>query len=605
MNFPRCVVLVTLLLCMFNAAVCFYVPGIVVLALCSAAVLCFRQRWQPKVFLEVGLVCVAITALLWSATRVSMLFLAGIAGVFLISAVVLFFTGKRWMEKVLQCILMGGAAWCLFFSSMPRLLFQAFKEQRTAFLEHGNWGIAHQHDGSLSIRAQYSYDFLKRIICSEDVVNLDGIDDFSELWLITPTKPFHTEEIQRIRSWVAKGGRLVVITDHTDLFGHSSTLAPLLQVFGLESRKNCILDRTGDGGTYYSWLSSFRGLTANSFTGNGEAWLFQTGFSERTDYSKNSFFSDNQISDEEEAGIHSVGLTSAFGLGTVVLFGDSTLFANFALSRPSSQALLQKVVNGGRSFPFYALAAICLFIFISFNQEGKGRLVAFLSAAFLSSGIVFLWGIPSKKLCYDFTTILEVQGDWSIVEDNGAPYATLFAASFSKSGYFPVWKGSSTQTEMIKFSNGICLENEKRKIWKPCASLDKRFQQPPSMSVDMFLETLIRDSRLSSFWFEEGVGPLKDMAYECFWKRITGQKKNIQSFAFSTPEFVDCFFVSSQEKRISVRTRIVRIKGQEPWVVVGDWIVGKEMESGVILIRKNWQHPSWKEGDAVLSVISP
>lgn len=605
MNFSRCVVLVTLLLCMFNAAVCFYVPGIVVLALCSAAVLCFRQRWQPKVFLEVGLVCVAITALLWSATRVSMLFLAGIAGVFLISAVVLFFTGKRWMEKVLQCILMGGVTWCLFFSSMPRLLFQAFKEQRTAFLEHGNWGIAHQHDGSLSIRAQYSYDFLKRIICSEDVANLDGIDDFSELWLITPTKPFHTEEIQRIRSWVAKGGRLVVITDHTDLFGHSSTLAPLLQVFGLESRKNCILDRTGDGGTYYSWLSSFRGLTANSFTGNGEAWLFQTGFSERTDYSKNSFFSDNQISDEEEAGIHSVGLTSAFGLGTVVLFGDSTLFANFALSRPSSQALLQKVVNGGRPFPFYALATICLFIFISFNQEGKGRLVAFLSAAFLSSGIVFLWGIPSKKLCYDFTTILEVQGDWSIVEDNGAPYATLFAASFSKSGHFPVWKGSSTQTEMIKFSNGICLENEKRKIWKPCASLDKRFQQPPSMSVDMFLETLIRDSRVSSFWFEEGVGPLKDMAYECFWKRITGQKKNIQSFAFSTPEFVDCFFVSSQEKRISVRTRIVRIKGQEPWVVVGDWIVGKEMESGVILIRKNWQHPSWKEGDAVLSVISP
>ena len=123
-----------------------------------------------------------------------------------------------------------------------------------------------------------------------------------------------------------------------------------------------------------------------------------------------------------------------------------------------------------------------------------------------------------------------------------------FLPLLSKSGHFPVWKGSSTQTEMIKFSNGICLENEKRKIWKPCASLDKRFQQPPSMSVDMFLETLIRDSRVSSFWFEEGVGPLKDMAYECFWKRITGQKKNIQSFAFSTPEFVDCFFVSSQEK---------------------------------------------------------
>lgn len=603
MNISRYVALVTLLLCMFNAAVCCYVPGIVVLALCSAVVLCFKQRWQPKVFLEIGLVCVAITGLLWAATKVSMLFSAGIAGVFLISAAVLFFTEKRWTEMVLQGILMVGVAWCLFFSSMPRLLFQAFKEQRTAFLEHGNWGITQRHDGSLSIRAQYSYDFVKRIICSEDVADLEEIDKFSELWLITPTKPFRAEEIQKIRSWVAKGGRLVVITDHTDLFGHSSALNPLLKIFGLASRKNCILDRTGDGGTYYSWISSFKGLTSNSFSGKGEAWLFQMGFSERTDYSKNSFFSDNQISDEEEAGIHAVGLTSGFGLGTVVLFGDSTLFANFALSRPSSQALLQKVINGGNPFPFYALAAICLFIFIGFSQKGSGRLVAFLSAAFLGSGIVILLVIPSKKMCYDFATILEVKGDWSMVEDNGAPYSTLFAASFSKSGHFPVWKGSSTQTKMIEFSNGIRLENEKRKIWKPCVSLDKRLQQRPSMSVEMFLETLIHDSRISSFWFEEGVGPLKDMAYECFWKRITGEKKNVQSFAFSSAKFVDCFFVSSQ-KKIPVRTRIARIKDRKPWVVIGDWIVGKEVESGVILIRKNWQHPSWGEGDAVLSVIS-
>ena len=112
MNVFRYVVLATLLLCMFNAAVCFYVPGIVVLALCSAAVLCFRQKWGPKVLLDVGLICVAITGLLWTATRVSMLFFAGVAGIFLISAVVLFFTGKRWIEIVLQSLLMAGVAWC-------------------------------------------------------------------------------------------------------------------------------------------------------------------------------------------------------------------------------------------------------------------------------------------------------------------------------------------------------------------------------------------------------------------------------------------------------------------------------------------------------------
>lgn len=163
-------------------------------------------------------------------------------------------------------------------------------------------------------------------------------------------------------------------------------------------------------------------------------------------------------------------------------------------------------------------------------------------------------GNTFKKLCYDFTTALEVQGDWSMVEDNGAPYATLFAASFSKSEYFPVWKGSSTQTEMIQFSNGIRLENEKGKVWKPCMSLDKRFQQPPSMSVEMFLETLIRDSWVSSFWFEEGVGPLKDMAYGCFGKGLQERRRMFSLLFFPPQNLLIVFYFQPEEEDFSSYT---------------------------------------------------
>lgn len=63
-----------------------------------------------------------------------------------------------------------------------------------------------------------------------------------------------------------------------------------LESMGLRIQKDCILDSTGDGGTYQNLFQKFKGLSANSFSGRGETWLVENGYSERTDYSKNSFF---------------------------------------------------------------------------------------------------------------------------------------------------------------------------------------------------------------------------------------------------------------------------------------------------------------------------
>lgn len=598
--------------CLFNAAVCVHIIGMIVLTILTAVVLSYLASCPAGRLFQIGLVLSGVTALLWSGTQESVLFLSAISAACLLASGLMFISKRKRVNALMEAALCAGILWCLFQSPLPQLIIQTFKEPRIAFLERGHWGISQPHDGDLTIRAQYSYDMMKQIIGSEDTSDLTGLEAYTELWMVTPTQPFIPEEIQHLRSWIAQGGRLIVITDHTDLFGHASALNPFLATIGIQTQKNSLLDNTGDGGSYLTGLRSFKGLTANSVTGQGEAWLLVNGYAERADYGKNSFFSDNQISDEEENGIYAAGMTSPFGLGSIVLFGDSTLFANFALSRPSAQALLQKVLHAGKPFPCHTLAAMMILVFLGTLRRGKTQLVCLPLSLILFAGVLLYYGSPRREPSYHFAPTQEVWGDWTLAENNDSAYGVLFAASFAKSEKFPVWRGSSTEDGKITFSNGCVLESKtdigqkdgtsQQKPWLPSSSWEERLNQPPSLSIDAFLETLIRDSRFSSFWFEEGVGPFKNEAYQRFWQRVTCQHPSKTMLSLLPPEQINGVLILNKEKRLPVRARMARLQGNENWVILGDWIIGKQVAPGTILIRNNWQHPSWGTNNVVLQM---
>lgn len=171
-----------------------------------------------------------------------------------------------------------------------------------------------------------------------------------------------------------------------------------------------------------------------------------------------------------------------------------------------------------------------------------------------------------------------------------------------------------TEDGKITFSNGCVLESktdigqkdetnpQEQKTWLPSSSWEERLKQPPSLSIDAFLETLIRDSRFSSFWFEEVVGSFKNEAYQRFWQRVTCQHPSKTMLSLLPPEQINGVLILNKEKRLPVRARMARLQGNENWVILGDWIIGKQVAPGTILIRNNWQHPSWGTNDVVLQV---
>lgn len=595
----RYITLAILLLCMFNAAVCMNIPALIVLTCLSALVLACKNPLSSGIWAQIGILLFGITVMLWAGTRTPVLFLFCLTATFLLTSVVLRIPSSGKKDLWITLLLLLGAFGCLTQSTLPPLLFQSLREQKIAYWEKGSWGITQPHDHTLTIQAQYSYDLVKKIIGSTDITDLSPIDEYTELWIVTPTSPWTHEEITRLRRWVARGGRLVVITDHTDLFGHVTAVNPLLAAFSLRAEKNCILDDTGDGGTYCTGLRSLKGLTANSFTGRGETWLLQKGYAERTDYSKNSFFSDNQISDEEIPGLYPVGLTAPFGLGTITLFGDSTLFANFALSRPSAQYLLQKIADAGSPFPCYAVASTFLLLFIALSRRGPLRTACLITSALLLLGILVQPLAVRRTLTYAFSPTMEVRGDWTLAEDNEAKYATLFAASFIHSNQFPFWKGPSTSSNSITCSGQHILPGSPAPAWQPSPILTDRLRQSPSLTIEQFLKALIQDSRYSSFWFDDGIGPLKNRAYRQFWSELTDRKTSAPPIELLPSETITGTIILNQTDRIPVTATLTRLKDNAPWVILGDWIIGKETSPGTILIRSNWQHPAWNNKDLI------
>lgn len=237
------------------------------------------------------------------------------------------------------------------------------KEGRVLIDEkHSNWEwTTEEYDtawyGEKSGYNYYSfYTYLNSFYQVErnfETLSSELLSDYDVLILKTPTEPFSTEEVESIADFVAGGGGLFLIGDHTNVFGMSSFLNPVAGMFGLCFRYDSTYEL--NSGT----LSEYRrpALLPHPAVQHMPPFLFATsctleaplsaeavivGYGLKSlyaDYSQKNFFPAEPETPEMTFGLFLQAAAVRHGKGRVLAFTDSTVFSNFWMFMPGKPEL--------------------------------------------------------------------------------------------------------------------------------------------------------------------------------------------------------------------------------------------------------------------------
>ena len=172
-----------------------------------------------------------------------------------------------------------------------------------------------------------------------------SLENVSIVVLLMNASPMKLQERKALLSFVESGGGLLVIGDHTDVEGTSSALNPLLKAFGAKLAFDTVWRRLDAG------IKDVRYLT-HPLTSHLDRIYFSTGcsisldccsslepficsssllFSDIGDYGNDSYLGDASLNENEKLGSLPLAVAGSYGLGRVILFGDSAYFQNGVL----------------------------------------------------------------------------------------------------------------------------------------------------------------------------------------------------------------------------------------------------------------------------------
>jgi hypothetical protein len=266
---------------------------------------------------------------------------------------------------------------------------------------HSNWEWTDMpfDTTSVGIRAEYNYcclvDYLSHhyeVETSADGLSESLLDSVDVLVIKTPTEPFTPEELKTITTFVRSGGGLLLIGDHTNLFGMTDFLNPVAELFGMGFRYDDTFDLASTGLSVFKrpdtvFHPSLRGvdrfgfLTSCTAVGGAgiEPVMIGCGLgSEDVDYGHPNFFGNIAYDLCDRFGLFLQACSTRFGRGRVLLFTDSTCFSNFCLFGPGVRDLVVGFIDylnrEGTRYPWVrpiALAAFGVACALSVSHLGR------------------------------------------------------------------------------------------------------------------------------------------------------------------------------------------------------------------------------------------
>lgn len=212
----------------------------------------------------------------------------------------------------------------------------------------------------------YNYACMRRLLETfHEVAEAPGaltaadLDGAAGLVIYDPDRRFSGDEIALVREFVRAGGGLLVIGDHTNVFGSTSHLNELCEAFGFQFRDDVLfdldddfhqmIDRPLNAGAFWHGTDFFklRGPASIRPTSLWTRPVWQVGHAKsvRAIYSVNNFYPPPHDNPAMRTGTFCVSAASRYGRGRVVAWGDSTVFSNFEIFYPGKYEYLLNAVG--------------------------------------------------------------------------------------------------------------------------------------------------------------------------------------------------------------------------------------------------------------------
>ncbi len=457
------------------------------------------------------------------------------------------------------------------------------KAEKIALLEGGVWATANQvlmGTEALSTKHQYTYERFREALDAKNIKITDSISEFDELIIITPTTPFELEFVSKVKNWTSQGGRLLIVADHTNLFGHQTVLNQLIKEFGIGIRPDGLFETDTNGGIYGNIFKNLAGLTPCSISEGVVPRLKMRAWSESPDYTAPSFFGELDPTNDDKFGNYPVLGSRRYGKGEVSIFTDSTFFANFTINRWSSQSLLGSIFWPLKASVYALLGLIALLFYLA-------RPISWLAPI----GIALILIAPSTGF-----KVFENQRSKNIVKL--APPDTVENDSEERDK----GTGSALLASAYAFGVGIQWDSNapitfKKHIIKTGIPLiSKNSDQIPPIDIRDLAEGRFYIDQ-NSFWFNQGVGIFRTANMANLWKSLGA---NIESLDLSVIEKSDRELIGPDGKTARYKVEIIK----NGWILIDQRVVAKWIpENSKWLARKEWQFGTWLKKDIIFTPI--
>lgn len=250
-------------------------------------------------------------------------------------------------------------------------------------------------------------------------MDAEVLDNCDVLVAKVPTSPYTAEEVEAIRRFVERGGGLLMIGEHTNVFKTGTYLNQVAHDFGFEYRYDCLFGIDSVFEQHYRPpmvphpalehmppLDFAISCSIDPGMSRGHTVILGTGLkSLGADYHASNFYPQAEDRPQMRYGAFVQLWSTRHGAGRVLAFTDSTQFSNFSTFEPGKAELMLGMLEwlnhrnvNVEARPWLALAGLAALGGALFLGRGRTGWWVVMVAAGMLGWTVAVWGVQAAHM---------------------------------------------------------------------------------------------------------------------------------------------------------------------------------------------------------------